>query len=193
MVSIHPGSRDADVNSYNCSAPPNTLLVEVDCHWLDETTVPCCSIQLIRALWLPPPGPPPPEPLIKKDFTAPLLTSAASWVVVKMVSLPENPPNANTGLLVARIMASASFELTTATRYFELPWCASSYLMSAVCLDPSGMVAFPHSNFGKPGNQTAARGLFSAHPPYPKEKNSASHGSRIVTDDHWLRCTTWTH
>src|SRR5437588_676365 len=67
-VSIRPGSHDADVYSYNFSAPPNPaepLLVEVDCHWLDETTLQCCVIQVLSALW-PPPGPPPPEPLSKK-------------------------------------------------------------------------------------------------------------------------------
>lgn len=58
-----------DMYSYNCSAPPNPLellLAEPDCHWLDETTLACCVIQAISALWLLPPGLPPPEPLIKK-------------------------------------------------------------------------------------------------------------------------------
>src|ERR1700693_5454496 len=49
-----------------------------------------------------------------------------------MGSLPEKPPSAMTGWLVSRMMESASFELTTATRYFALPRCASRYLISAV-------------------------------------------------------------
>src|SRR5574337_1318485 len=93
-------THDAEVISYNCSEPPKpfeALLAEPDCHWLEETTFECCIIQVIRLLWLLPPGPPLPEPLSRKYFTSPLLTSAASWLVVKMGSLPENPPNAMTG------------------------------------------------------------------------------------------------
>src|SRR5258708_7975468 len=93
LVRARPGSHDAGMYSYNCEAPPNPLLVEVDCHWLAGTAVVCCVIQVISALW------PPllPEPLIKKKRTVPFFTSAASWAVVKMGSLPENPPSAMTG------------------------------------------------------------------------------------------------
>jgi len=65
---------DDVVISYNCSEPPNPLemlLVELDCHWLDETTLECCVIQVIRALWPLLPGPPP-EPLSKKNRIEPL-------------------------------------------------------------------------------------------------------------------------
>src|SRR5258708_1982059 len=102
-------SQDADVYSYNCGAPPkplDLLVVEADCHWLDETALQCCLIQVINALWLLPPNPS--APLSKKKRIVPLLTSAASWVVVRMGSLPEKPPSVITGLLVARMMESAS-------------------------------------------------------------------------------------
>src|SRR5215470_5074158 len=60
---------DTDVISYNCSEPPKPpemLPVEPDCHWLEDITFACCVIQAIKALWLLPPGPPPPEPFSKK-------------------------------------------------------------------------------------------------------------------------------
>src|SRR6266704_4943629 len=65
--------------------------------------------------------PKPPELLSRKYFTCPLSTSAASWLVVRMGSLPEKPPRVITGLFVARMMASAPLELDTATRYFAVP------------------------------------------------------------------------
>src|SRR5258708_25625460 len=118
------GAHYAPVYSYNCSAPPNPpelLRVALDCHWLDGTTLLCCLIQVISALWPLPPAPPPPKLLSRKYFTCPLLTSAASWLVVRMGSLPEKPPRVITGLFDARMMASAPLELGTATRYFAVP------------------------------------------------------------------------
>src|SRR5947209_18175152 len=118
---------EADVYSYNWTAPPKRpelLLVEVDCHWLVGTSLLCCVIQVTSALWLLPPGPPPPEPLSRKNFTAPLLTNDSSWLVVRMGALPEQPPSVITGSLVARMMESASIELVTATRYVAVPWLA---------------------------------------------------------------------
>src|SRR5579871_141838 len=112
----------APVYSYNWP-PPKPLPVEVDWYWLDETSVQCEVIHEVSAL-CPPPGPPP-FPLMRKKRTVPFLTSAASWLVVRMGSLPEKPPSAMTGWLVARMMPSASCELATATRYFAPLRCAS--------------------------------------------------------------------
>src|SRR2546430_494429 len=72
-----------------------------------------------------PQGPPPlihvlPRPYRNK-LTVPFFTSAASWEVVKIGSLPLKPPSAMTGLFVARMMLSAVFELAVATRYFAFP------------------------------------------------------------------------